>query len=53
MLHFTFSTDPAAYKELMVWLIVLAIVTVGLQYTKDVMAFLFDKIYEFFIRETS
>jgi hypothetical protein len=53
MFRYLFPTDPAAYRELMVWMVVLAIVAYGMQYAKDIIAFLLDKLYDAFIRETS
>ncbi len=50
-----FSTSPPAglpdYREWAVWLITIALVAFGFRYAKDIIAFMLDKLYEFFIQD--
>ena len=39
----------AEYSEYAVWLITIILVAFGFRYAKDIIAFVLDKLYQFFI----
>ena len=51
MLAVTPSIDTSALRDLAVWLVAISLVAFGFRHAKDVIAFVLDKFYEYFILE--
>lgn len=47
------STSPpliTEYREYVVWLIAIVLIAVGFKYAKDIIVFVLDKLYQYFIQ---
>jgi hypothetical protein len=44
------QTDFSDYRQLAVWIISMAVVAFGFKYAKEVIAFVLDELYRFFIQ---
>lgn len=44
------TVDMSDYRQYAVWLIAMVLVAFGFRYAKDIIAFVLDKLYEFFIQ---
>ena len=49
MLAVTPSIDTTELRDLAVWLVAISLVAFGFRYAKEVIAFILDKFYEYFI----
>jgi hypothetical protein len=45
------TTHVSDFKEYAVWIVAMVLVTVGFRYAKDVIAFVLDKLYQYFIQD--
>jgi hypothetical protein len=44
------AVDMSDYRQYAVWLIAVILVAFGFRHAKDIIAFVLDKLYEFFIQ---
>ena len=51
MITTSLQTDTSDYAQYATWLITIVLVAVGFRYAKEVIAFVLDKLYEFFIEK--
>lgn len=47
------SIDVSDYRQFALWLITLLVVVIGARYAKDVIVFVLDKLYQFFIQNNA
>jgi hypothetical protein len=47
------SNDIPAMQELAVWFVAIILVAAGFRYAKEVIAFVLDKFYEYFVLKNS
>lgn len=43
------SSDTSPFAEYAIWLVTIVLVAFGFRYAKDLIAFVLEKLYEFFI----
>ena len=52
MLPVSILTDMSDYGQYAIWLIAITVVAFGFRYAKEIIAFMLDKFYQFFILNT-